>query len=82
MHKDHCKAEIQPCHVTGVFSIVLFSWFHGFTVLRFFKVSLEVHRCDGNQCHILHSLVIKTDHEKRKNQFNCVSVLSNAVTGY
>lgn len=31
--KDHCKAEIQPCHVTGVSSAVLS--FLGFMVLQF-----------------------------------------------
>lgn len=47
--KNHCKAEMQPCHVTGVPSTV--RSFPGFMVLQFlifFKVSLEIHQCDGN----------------------------------
>lgn len=30
--KDHCKTEIQPCHVTGVPSLFLVSWFYSFEV--------------------------------------------------
>lgn len=79
-------AEMQPCHVTGVPSTV--RSFPGFMVLQFlifFKVSLEIHQCDGNWCRIHHSLVFKTQWQfmkTGKNQLSCVSVLSNAVTVY